>query len=195
MEELRTDVLPVIDKGNFLGFISDTLIYEVNDRLLPVSACEIEDATAFVFEDKHIYEVMRVAAEHELKMVAVVDRQGVYKGVVTLQDAVNAFSETFTVQSEGAVIVLSMHMTDYSMHEISRVLESENAKILSSFIAADPLDASKIKVTLKLDKKELRHIRATLERFGYKVVDQYTEEVEASQDEDRIGNLFRFLDL
>jgi hypothetical protein len=57
------------------------------------------------------------------------------------------------------------------------------------------LDDSKIKLTLKLDKTELRHVKATLERFGYRVIDHYQEETAISGEEDRIGNLLRFLDI
>ena len=76
-----------------------------------------------------------------------------------------------------------------------RIIETENTKVLSSFISSDPLDDSKIKLTLKLDKPELRHIKATLERFGYKILDHYQEETGVSSEEDRIGNLLRFLDI
>lgn len=86
-------------------------------------------------------------------------------------------------------------MTDYSLAEICRIIESENTKVLSSFISNDPLDDSKIKLTLKLDKPELRHIKATLERFGFKILDHYQEETGVSSEEDRIGNLLRFLDI
>jgi hypothetical protein len=74
-------------------------------------------------------------------------------------------------------------------------VESENTKILSCFITSDPLDDSKIKLTLKMDKLELRHVKATLERFGYRVIDHYQEESGISSEEDRIGNLLRFLDI
>jgi hypothetical protein len=86
-------------------------------------------------------------------------------------------------------------MTDYSMFEISRIIEGENAKILSSFITNDPLDDSKIKLTLKLDKTELRHIKATLERFGFKLIDHFQEETSVSGEQDRIDNLLRFLNI
>jgi hypothetical protein len=88
-----------------------------------------------------------------------------------------------------------MNMNEYSLAEISRIIESENGKVLSSFISTDPLDNNKIKLTLKIDKPELRHIKATLERFGYRILDQYQEVEEASSEEDRIGNLLRFLDI
>jgi hypothetical protein len=88
-----------------------------------------------------------------------------------------------------------MNMNEYSLAEISRIIESENTKILSSFISTDPLDSSKIKVTLKVNKPELRYLKATLERFGYKILDQYQEEAEYSTEDERIGNLLRFLDI
>ncbi|SNS75957.1 hypothetical protein SAMN06295967_1247 [Belliella buryatensis] len=195
MEEIRQDVLPVVDEGIFRGLVSDDLIYTLNDPDLKIADISPESVACFVYQDKHIYDVLRVAAEHQSNMVAVLDREQHYQGVITMEDAISAFAESLSIQSQGAVVVLSMFMTDYSMYEIARVIESENAKILSSFISVDPLDDSKIKVTLKLDKTELRHIKATLERFGYRIIDHYQEEQEQSNEQDRIGNLLRFLDL
>jgi hypothetical protein len=112
-----------------------------------------------------------------------------------MEDSIAAFADSLSIQSQGSVLVLSLYMTDYSLSEISRIVETENTKVLSSFITSDPLDDTKIKLTLKLDKPELRHIKATLERFGYKILDHYQEESGISSEEDRIGNLLRFLDI
>ncbi|MFD2034100.1 CBS domain-containing protein [Belliella marina] len=195
MEEIRINVLPVVEDSQFRGLVSDDLIYTLNDPNLSIGDIEADSLACYVYQDKHIYDVLRVAAEHHSNMVAVLDRDLRYLGVVTMEDAIGAFADSLSIQSQGAVVVLSMFMTDYSMYEIARVIESENAKILSSFISIDPLDDSKIKVTLKLDKVELRHIKATLERFGYRIIDHYQEENEPDREQDRIGNLLRFLDI
>jgi hypothetical protein len=81
------------------------------------------------------------------------------------------------------------------LFEIARIIEAENTKILSSFISNDPLDDSKIKLTLKLDKTELRYVKATLERFGFKILDHYEEENSVNEEQDRIDNLLRFLNI
>ncbi|WP_143962661.1 CBS domain-containing protein [Litoribacter populi] len=195
MEEIRTNVLPVVHEGEFKGLITDEQIYNLNNPELSIQEVEMEAQSCFVFKDKHIYDVLRVASEFQSNMVAVIDRENVYHGVITLEDAISAFADTLSIQSQGGVLILSMYMTDYSLHEIARVIESENAKVLSNFISNDPLDDSKIKVTLKVDKNELRHIKATLERFGYKVIDHYQEEPSVSGEYDRLGNLLRFLDI
>jgi len=195
MEEIRTDILPVVDKGLFKGFITDEIIYERNDPELKIEFIDLVGSASIVQEDRHIYEVLRVSSENQVSMVAVLDKELKYLGVVTQEGAISAFTESISIQSQGGVLILSMFMTDYSLYDIARVVESENAKILSSFISDDPLDDSKIKVTLKIDQVELRHIKATLERFGYRVIDQYQEEDGISSEQDRLGNLMRFLDI
>lgn len=195
MEEIRTNILPVVEKGNFKGFITDEIIYEINNPDLSIAEVELLASSCVVQMEKHIYEVLRIASENQVSMVAVLDKDQKYLGVVSEEDAITAFTDTISIQSPGGVLILSMFMTDYSLYDIARVVESENAKVLSSFISNDPLDDSKIKVTLKIDQMELRHIKATLERFGYKIIDHYEEEGGITREQDRLGNLLRFLDI
>lgn len=195
MEEIRTNVLPVVDGGHFKGLVTDEMIYNINDPELTIGEMVLDTAGCYVFMDKHIYDVLKVSSEYHLTMVAVLDRENIYQGVVTIEDAIAAFADTISIQTDGGVLILSMFMTEYSLYDIARIIESENAKILSSFITSDPLNDNKIKVTLKIDRPELRHVKATLERFGYKVIDHYQEEVGISREQDRLGNLMRFLDI
>lgn len=195
MEEIRTDSLPVTDEGRFMGFIEDEIIFEQNDSEELIGQIQLEGNGCWVYSDKHIYDVLRVASENHSNLVAVLDRQNTYLGVITMEDAISAFADSLSIKSQGSVLILSMEMKDYQLSEISRLVESENTKILSCFITSDPLDDSKIKLTLKMDKSELRHVKATLERFGYRVIDHYQEETGISSEEDRIGNLLRFLDI
>ncbi|WP_296701425.1 cbs domain containing protein [Algoriphagus sp.] len=195
MEEIRTDILPVVDQGTFLGLIREEMIFDQNNANTLIEEIQMDNQNCWVYSDKHIYDVLRVGAEQHSNVVAVLSREKVYLGVVTMEDSIAAFADSLSIQSQGSVLVLSLYMTDYSLAEISRIVETENTKVLSSFITSDPLDDSKIKLTLKLDKPELRHIKATLERFGYKILDHYQEESGVSSEEDRIGNLLRFLDI
>jgi predicted transcriptional regulator len=195
MEEIRTNILPVVDKGEFKGFVSDDMVYTKNSPESKISKLEWLSPACLVYMDKHIYDVIKVSSEFGINMVAVVDRENKYLGVITMEDAIGAFADTLSIQSHGAVLVLSMFMTDYSLFEIARIIEAENTKILSSFISNDPLDDSKIKLTLKLDKTELRHVKATLERFGFKILDHYEEENSVNEEQDRIDNLLRFLNI
>lgn len=195
MEEIRTDILPVVDESRFMGFVTEELVFSLNDPEITFAKIQLENISCFVYQDKHIYDVIKVASEYHSNMIAVVDRENHYLGVVTMEDAISAFADSLSIQSAGAVLVLSMNMTDYSLSEIARIIESENTKILSSFLSSDPLDDSKIKLTLKVDKTELRHVKATIERFGYRILDHFQEEEGINGEQERIDNLFRFLQI
>ena len=59
-----------------------------------------------------------------------------------------------------------MAYSDYSMAEIAQIVESNDAKILSSYIMSEP-DSTNVEVTLKINKIELGRIIRTFERYDY----------------------------
>ena len=107
-----------------------------------------------------------------------------------------SFAQTAAVQMPGGILVLSMDLIDYSLAEISRYVEENNAKIISSSMLEDPLDKGKIKLTIKINVVELNRIVATLDRFGYKIIGRYNEIVrDAGGEKEKIDMLLRYLDI
>jgi acetoin utilization protein AcuB len=195
MEELRVSQLPVVDKGVYVGLLRDEAILEASQQKKPVGNLPLIDKACFVYENQHFYEVIRVASDFGVQTVAVLDGDGLYQGVITLEDTIAAFAQTAAVQSPGAILILSMNQMDYSMAEISRLIESEEGKILFSSISTDLQDPSRIKLTLKINKKEVSRIIATLERFGYKIIATFQETEVMSNDRERLDMLMRFLEI
>jgi hypothetical protein len=88
-----------------------------------------------------------------------------------------------------------MNHNDYSLAEISRLIEENRARVLSSIVKEDPLDPGKIRLTLKLNELDLSRIVATLERFNYKVIGRYQESKPLGSEKERIDMLLRYLDI
>ena len=88
-----------------------------------------------------------------------------------------------------------MYRYDYSLAELSRFVEENSARILSSSVKQDPVDSSKIKVTLKINREEIGSIIATFERFNYKVISRFQETEITDTDRDRIDGLLKYLDI
>jgi len=195
MEELRMNQLPVIEKGAFKGFITEEIILEDNDKTKPVDEYELDGLDCFVSTDQHFYDVIKAATDNELQMVAVLDANGHFEGVISVEDTINAFAESTAVQEPGAILVMLMNQRDYSLAEISRIVEGENARILSAAVNSDPKDMSLLRVTLKLNKTEVSHITASLERFGYKIIGRFQEEEIKSNDQERYDLLMRYLNI
>ena len=184
MEALELNTLPVVEGGVFLGFVEDEILLEQEHLDVQIDQVELECASCWVYADQHLYDVLRIAGEYQSKWVGVMDRDQQYLGVVPTQAALTAYAANLSIHSQGSVLVISLQMKDFQLSEISRLIESENTKILSCQL-----------YTLKLDKVDTRHVKATLLRFGYQVKDFAQEEVGQSMDEERIGNLLRFLDV
>jgi CBS domain-containing protein len=195
MEEFRCNHLPVVEEGELLGFISEEIILESNDIGKNLGDFKLVGKNCAVSLESHFYDILRIAGENKLQIVAVLNEVRHYVGVITVQDIMASFAQTASVQMQGGILVLSMDLIDYSLAEISRYIEENNAKVISSTMIEDPLDKGKIKLTLKINQMDLSRIVATLERFGYRVIGRYQESRTDTDDKDRIDMLMRYLNI
>jgi CBS domain-containing protein len=195
MEEFRCNHLPVVDEGQLLGFISEEIILESNDIDKRLGEFDMVGKDCVVGPDSHFYDILRIAGEHKLQIVAVLNEAQQYVGVITVQDIMTSFAQTASVQMQGGILVLSMDLIDYSLAEISRYVEENNAKIISSTMLEDPMDKGRIKLTLKINQLDLSRIVATLERFGYRVIAQFQEDRKDGDDKERLDMLMRYLNI
>lgn len=195
MEELRTNQLPIVDKGTFKGLISEDIVFASNNLKQPMSEYELIAEKCFVYEEQHFYDVIKLASDFEVQVVAVLNEEQVFLGVITVEDTISAFAQTAGVQNPGGIIILSLRQIDYSLAEISRLIESDNAKILSSCINNDILDPDKLKLTLKINRTDLSRIIATLDRFGYKIIGKFQQSQAISNEKERLDILLKYLDI
>jgi len=195
MEEFRCVQLPVVESEKFLGFISEETILEQNDLTKKVSEFDFIGDDCIVSSDSHFYEVLKIAGDHKLQMVAVKTDLEQYAGVITVADIMVSFAQTAAVQMAGSILVLSMDLMDYSLAEIARLVEENNAKIISSTMAEDPLDKGKIKLTIKLNQDDLSRVVATLDRFGYRIIARYQTSHNDEPHKDRLDMLMRYLNI
>ncbi len=195
MEEFRCNHLPIVEDGELLGFISEEIILESNDIGKDLGDFKLVGKNCSVSPESHFYDILRIAGENKLQIVGVLNETQQYVGVITVQDIMASFAQTASVQMQGGILVLSMDLIDYSLAEISRYIEENNAKVISSTMIEDPLDKGKIKLTLKINQLDLSRIVATLERFGYRIIGRYQESRTDTDDKDRIDMLMRYLNI
>lgn len=193
MDDLHISQLPVVDDKKFHGIIaSENLSRNYNQS---IADFELIGQKSHVYSQQHFYDVIRVATDYNVKLVAVLDHEHNFIGIITLEDLIKGFSYTSAVQSPGGIIEITMKFLDYSMAEITRLIESNDVKILSSYIINDPSDNNNISLTIKMDKSDVSHVVATLERFGYTIKGQYQEEKILSNEEERLGMLMKYLNI
>jgi acetoin utilization protein AcuB len=195
MEELRVNQLPVIDHDEYRGLITEDLIYEFNDENAHIADLDLLLPDIFVYYNQHFYEILRLANLYAVEVIPVLGEENNFLGVVTLNDTLNALAETSSMQDPGGILVLLIDKRDYSLTEISRLVEGNSAKILSTQIADDKHDYNKLHITIKINTTDLNRIVATFERFNYNIIAKFQSVEPVNIDKERIDLLFKYLSI
>ncbi|GAA4447956.1 CBS domain-containing protein [Ravibacter arvi] len=195
MEESEIAQLPVVDSERYLGLVSLPLLSEPGLTGRALSDFPLEHSHIFAGEDQHLWEVVDLVIQHELKVVAVLNKSGAYLGAVPVAELYEKVAEMVAAGDRGAIIVLNVKPHDYSLSEISRLVESNGAKIITSHYSSSyPYDTTgNSELTIRLNQVNVGPILATFERFGYVVSEVHANEPVTSVDQERLDMLMRYL--
>lgn len=172
MDEFKVSHLPVLKNGNFVGLISESDILDRMDLDQTLDVLFDHLPRPYVFENDHIYEVLHKISEHRISVVPVLTKDEIYLGCTSVHQVVSTIASTGGIKESGAILVLEINQIDYSLAQIAQIVESNNARILSSYVMSTP-DSTKIEVTLKINKTELDPIIRTFERYDYVISASY----------------------
>lgn len=174
MEEFRHSQLPVISEVGFIGVVveRDLKLVEKKDGTLSDTAVPIN--RLFVYENQHIFEAVKLAANNGFTIVPVLNEAEQYVGLLTLSDITEAIAAANSVQNPGGIIVVELDKKDYILSEISRIVEYEGAQVLSSNAVVTD-DPERIEVTLKVNRIDLTRILAGFYRHNLDVKASYQQ--------------------
>jgi acetoin utilization protein AcuB len=168
MEIFKISHLPIVNNQEFLGLISDTDIYDMNQPNEPIGNHALTLYKPFVTTEQHIFEVIGLASRLKLSVVPVLDSKNNYKGVITSNDLIRHIAGISSMDQPGGIIVLEVVDRDYSLSQIAQIIESNNVKILSMYITSLP-GSTQLEVTLKVNTGDLASVIRTFERYNYEV--------------------------
>lgn len=194
MDEFKVSHIPVVENGQFLGVISDDNVLDLEDPELSISAAIPVLPHPFVTQDQHVYEVMKLIADNGLTVVPILNKDGAYLGCTTMLHVMRLITNTASVSQEGGVLVLEMNQNDYSLAEISRIVEENDAKVLSSNITSSA-DSTLIEVTLKINKEDLAPIMQTFNRYDYVVSAVFQESTYEEDMRSRYEELMKYINM
>ena len=175
MEDFGVTHLPVIDKDVFLGLISGSDVYGLDDLDMPLGNFKLPFKRTYVRGDVHFFEVLRMSAAEKLTLIPVLDDQSRYIGSITQMEIIHAMAAYTSVIQPGGIIVLEIGTQQYALSEIARIVEANDAKVLSvSITSAD--NSQKLEVTVKVSVMDLSSIIQTFNRYDYIVKASFAEE-------------------
>lgn len=191
MDQFRISHLPVVENNKYLGLISEDALMELETLQGDPSGLPLLRFS--VAPDAHILDILKVVSEHGLSIVPVTDSENNYLGSIRMEDLVEQLSEMQGANQRGGIIVLEMWEKDYSMQQISRIIEENNAKILSTAIS--PGEGGKIEVNIKINQPDMNAILSSFERFSYTIKASYQEMAYTEDLRKRYDELMRILNI
>ena len=186
MDIFRISHLPIVNNLEFLGLISDKDIYDLNMAEEAIGNHKLSLFSPYILQYQHIYEVIEIVSRLELTVVPVLDENKHYMGLITLNDLLHTFASLSALKQPGGILELELNVNDYTLTEISQIIEGNDAKILSLYVSS-PEDSTKMNITLKVSATDISSIIQTFNRYDYTVKASY---MESGEMEDLMHNRF-----
>ena len=194
MDEFKVSHLPVIEKTNYIGLISDAEIIDLVAPTEHLSKARKTLSKPFVFDYQHAYEVLKMYSLLKISLIPVLDERERYMGVITQQHLLNYFAEMTDTKDPGSLIILELNQLDYSLSQIAQIAESNGARVLSLFLTPHR-DSTQLDVTIKINLEDASAVLQTLERYGYVVRASFTQGNSQKDLKDRYDSLMHYLNV
>ena len=194
MNEFRVSHLPVVKGNQYIGLLSENDVYDMPDPAMKLEEYFVNLPKPFIYENRHVYEVMKMIADLKITVVPILDENNEYIGCTDLLFLMSQITAVISIKEPGGILVLVMNIHDYSLTEIARIVEENNAKILSSYITSLP-DSTEIEVTIKINTTDIDRIIHTFNRYDYTIKASFAKGNFADDLKRRYDELMNYLNM
>lgn len=193
VNEFRVTHLPVVSEDKYLGLISEDELLDASPKAL-IEYLQDEFITASVNENEHFLQAVNFSNQHQSSLVPVTNNSGELLGTITSLSLLKMLGNFAGAQEPGGIIVLELERSQYSISEISRIVESNEATILHVNTILKP-ETGILSITLHLNKRELSSIVSAFERYEYAISYYLGEEKFENDIDTNYRHLMNYLDI
>ena len=190
--EINFSHFPIIEDSVYIGSIAADDV-ENFDSDKTVSNYRYALEGFFARTDMIWIDVMEIFARNHTNIMPVLDENNAYAGYYEINDVIKFFTETPFLKELGNVIIIEKPVTDYSMAQITQIIESNNGKLLGAFISNSTID--KIQITVKISLGTINEILQTFRRYDYEIVSDHQEDNYLSNLKERSDYLDKYLNI
>lgn len=192
--DFRVSHLPVVTEENFLGLISEEDLIDAGDEKLSIEFLEKHFVNASVQDNVHFLNAVNVSTQFETNIVAVINPENEFAGVITTQDLLKTLGNFAGANEIGGIIVLEMERSQFAISEISRIVESNDCSILHLNTTSDATTGL-LTVTIHINKREIAVVVSTFERYEYDVIYFFGNEKFENEIHTNYRHLMNYLDI
>jgi len=193
MEDFDVQHLPVVKDDYFIGLVHKEVVLDLDAK--QTMAQLIDPLLRFgIASSAHFLTALNLFSVHQLSLLPVLNEQQECIGVIPQKNLNDQLAQFLGLDQPGAMIVLSISPLQYSLAELSRLVETNNAQIVQLNSLFDPTNGVMV-ITIKLNREEASAIIATLQRYDYQVLYYFGNSPLNNDIEEHYHHLMNYLDV
>ena len=192
-KDLPITHIPVVDDGKLIGCLPERDIRTIENKNRELKEYSYLFDHFYTDEKATLLDLVVLFADNDCNLIPVLNKEMNYIGYYELGDILDAFADSPFLHNESETLIIEKNRNDYSMSQVSQIVEANNAKLLGLYISSQSQD--NVRITLKIITEEINEIIQTFRRYDYNVITQHEDDSYLEELKDRAEYLRRYLDM
>lgn len=193
MHDWRVSDLPVVESLQVLGFIDANLLADVKGKT-SIQHFITQQPIRIVSKHTHFFDLIRIFSKSNSTTLAIVNDEQQFSGIISLHELMHLYKQS-ALSQPGAIITLQMPSRNYTLTELSRLVEMNDAKIIHVHVNQLTEPEGHIEVSMKINTTQVKNIVSTFDRYSYQITGVFHAEQVQDESDHRFKILMNYLDL
>ena len=193
MQEHHVSALPLCNEDRYVGMIHESDLLDATDETAALSTLAADAEKVAVKQHAFFLSALNIMQQRMLSTLAVTGEDEVFIGIITMRSLLEALAKYNAAAEPGGVIVLQMRPIDFTISEIGRIVETNDARILHLNTWTD--ETGHLLVAIKVNKTDILDILASFERYEYQVLQYFGENLSEEELKSNYDHLMNYLNI
>jgi CBS domain-containing protein len=183
----------VVENTKILGCFAQGDILQIENKSDELVAYSHLLNSFFADKEATVLELLKIFADNDTTLIPVINPEKEYLGYYNLSDVLDVFSMSPFMTDNSETLIIEKTETDYSMSEISQIVESNNGKLLGVYVSEN--QGHLVQITLKVSIEDIHEIMQTFRRYDYKIISIHENDIYLEDLKNRSDYLQKYLEM
>ena len=184
---------PLVENHKLLGSFAEDDIQTIENKEEKLVSHSHLLNSFFADEEATVLELLKIFADNDTTIIPVLNKDKNYVGYYDLCDVLDVFSTSPFMIEESETLIIEKLEIDYSMGEISQIVEANGGKLLGMYFSEKQNDF--VQVTLKFISEDVNEIIQTFRRYDYKIISNHHNDIYLEDLKNRSEYLQKYLEM